>query len=149
VRRLDFVRIDSRTNSFFFASENLSELRGGAVTGLDFFNGKTRQHRLFVEDVARGFDERIAFLDQQPIFLTLLDFDERPPAVELVAFELEEEFPFLESLAPILERNPFTAIPDDDAAGAVVASRDHTLEVAVLQRMVLDFHGEALVVHVV
>src|SRR5207248_7467740 len=104
---------------------------------------------LFVEDVARSFDERVAFFDEQPVFLTLFDLYKRPLAVELVALELEEEFPFFESLPPILERDPLAAVPDDDAAGTVVPRRNHTLEVAVLQRMVFDFDRQPLVVHVV
>ena len=77
--------------------------------------------------------------------LALLDLHERPLSVELVAAQLEQELPLLEAFAPRLERNPLAAIPHDHAAGAVVPGRDDPLEVAVLERMILDFDGEALV----
>jgi hypothetical protein len=69
--------------------------------------------------------------------------------VELVPFELEQELALLEPLAPILEGHPLATVPDDDAACAVVPVWDDPLEVAVLERVVLDLHGEPLVVHVV
>jgi hypothetical protein len=37
-------------------------------------------------------------------------------------------------------------VPTDHRAGAVVACRNHRLEVHVLQRVILDLHGETLVV---
>ena len=107
------------------------------------------QHRRLDELIAGRFHERVALLDEQPIALALLDLHERPFAVELVAAELEQEFALLESLSPILERDPLAAIPHDDSAGAVVPGRDLPLEVAVFDRMVFDVHGEPLVVHVV
>ena len=69
--------------------------------------------------------------------------------MELVTLELEEELPFLEALTPVLERHPLAAVPDNDAARPVVALWDDPLEVAVLERVVLDFHCQPLVVHVV
>src|SRR5262249_10279377 len=61
----------------------------------------------------------------------------------------EEEFSFDESFAPIFERNPFAAVPDDYAARAVVAGWDHSLEVAVLERVIFDSDRESLVVLIV
>ena len=43
-----------------------------------------------------------------------------------------------------LDRAVPAAVPDDDRAGAVVAWRDHALEVGVLDRVVLDVDGQAL-----
>ena len=114
-----------------------------------FVDRKAGQHRRLDELIARGFHERVALFDQQPIALALLDLHERPFAVELVAAELEEELALFESFAPILERDPFAAVPDDDSAGAVVPGGNLSLEVAVLERMVFDVHGESLVVHVI
>jgi hypothetical protein len=65
--------------------------------------------------------------------------------VKLVALELEEELPLLQARLPVLDRHPFAAVPDDDPAGAVVAFGDHALEVAVVERVILDAHGEPLV----
>src|SRR5258706_10373911 len=43
---------------------------------------------------------------------------------------------------PGLNRAVGATVPPDPRAGAVVASRDHALEVRILERMVLDVHGE-------
>ena len=42
----------------------------------------------------------------------------------------------------LLEELVRAAVPDLDRAGAVLPRRDRPLEVAVLERMVLDMHGE-------
>ena len=46
------------------------------------------------------------------------------------------------AVALLLDELVRAAIPDLDRAGAVLARRDRPLEVAVLQRVVLDVHGE-------
>jgi hypothetical protein len=65
--------------------------------------------------------------------------------VELVALELEEELSFFESFAPGLEGNPLAAVPDDDAAGAVIPGGNYSFEVAVFERVIFDFYSEPLV----
>src|SRR6185503_10111578 len=90
----------------------------------------------------------IALLDQQPVLLALLDFHERPLAVELVALELEKKFSLLQSFAPIFERDPFAAVPHNHAARAVITCGDDYFEATVLERMVFDFDGETLVIRV-
>ena len=45
----------------------------------------------------------------------------------------------------VVQRRPDAAIPDDDVAGAVVARRDRAFEVRVLERVIFDQRGEALV----
>src|SRR5262249_34229512 len=102
-----------------------------------------------VELVARRLRVRVAFLDEEPVALALLDLHERPLAVELVTLELEEELSFLEPLTPIFEWDPFAAIPDDHAARTIVSGGDDPLEVAVFERMVFDLDGESFVGHVV
>src|SRR6185295_4553908 len=92
-----------------------------------------------------GRDVLVALLDQQPFLLGLLELDERPAAAELVALQVEQQLALLESLMRVLERLPDAAVPDDDGARAVVAFRNHALEVAVLERVILDFHGEPFV----
>src|SRR5689334_1478632 len=118
-------------------------------TGFHFLDGEPRQHRLFGELVAGAFYPRVALLDEEPIALALLDLHERPLAMELVPFQLEQELSLLQPLAPIFERDPFAAVPDDHAPGAIVPLRDDALEVAVLEGVIFDLHREALVVHVV
>ena len=46
-------------------------------------------------------------------------------------------------------RHPLAPVPHDDRAGAVVARGDEALEVAVLERVILDVHREPLVGRVV
>src|SRR6185369_13357298 len=99
------------------------------------------QHRRLVELIAGLFHERVALLDQQPIALALLDLHQRPSAVELVAAKVEQELPLRDSLAPILERHPLAAVPHDDAARAIVAGRNDSLGVIVLDGVIFDFHG--------
>ena len=65
--------------------------------------------------------------------------------MELVAFQVEEEFAFLESFVRLFKRLPDPAIPHDNGAGPVVALGNDAFEVAVLERVVLDFDGQALV----
>ena len=149
VHGFDLVRIDAAAHRLFLACQEFSQLGGGAVAGFDFFGGEAGKDRFLVEDIAGRLHIRVALLDQQPVLLALFYFDERPLAVELVTLELEEELPFLESLAPILERHPFAAIPDDHSSGAVVSRWNYPLEIPVLERMVFDFHCQPLVVHVV
>ena len=160
----------SRVNAFSvdsasIALDRLADRRGCAAPhGLDgraqigdagcwpgFTSSTVRPERTDVSSncVAGRLDVRVALLDEQPVLLALLDLHERPLAVELVAAQLEEELALLESFAPILERDPLAAVPHDHAARAVVALGDDPLEVAVLERVILDLHGEALVVHVV
>ena len=64
-----------------------------------------------------------------------------------MAEELELEEPALRAGPRILglRRAVAPAVPDDDGAGTVVARRDHALEVGVLERVILDVDGEALV----
>ena len=40
------------------------------------------------------------------------------------------------------------AVPQLDGAAAVLALGDRALEVAIIQRMVFDFHGQALVMRI-
>jgi hypothetical protein len=58
--------------------------------------------------------------------------EERVAAAEALAFEAEDDLPLLPLLAQV-----GAAIPDPDRAGPVLAGRDLTLEVEILQRVVL------------
>ena len=68
--------------------------------------------------------------------------------MELVTLELEKELPFFETCAPVLEWYPLAAIPDDDSACTVIPGGDDSFELSILERMILDLYGEALVVRV-
>ncbi len=69
--------------------------------------------------------------------------------MELVPAQLEKQLALLEPFMKILECDPLAAIPDDHPTGAVVSGGDDPLEVAVLQRVILDVHGQPFVGHVV
>src|SRR5262249_54419524 len=68
----------------------------------------------------------------------------REPALELLAVEAEFELAARDG-GPRIDRGrlglPGAPIPDDDVAGAVLAGRDHALEVEILDRVVLDVDG--------
>jgi hypothetical protein len=145
---VDGFRVDSTTRCAGLLDRS-AKIGGRAASGLHFFDGQPGEHRRLDELIARRLHEGVALFDQEPVALALLDLHERPLAVQLVAAQLEQQLAFLESLAPILERDPFTAVPDDDSAGAVVPARNLPLEVAVLEWVVLDVHGEPFVVRVV
>src|SRR5262249_11989346 len=49
-----------------------------------------------------------------------------------------------EALVRIPQRFPGAAVPQDDRAGAVLALRDGAFEAAIVQRMILDMHGQPL-----
>ena len=68
---------------------------------------------------------------------------EVPAAAQLLAVEVELELALAIAFARIVDGDPFAAIPHDHGAGAVLSLRDHALEAAVAERMVLDVHGHA------
>src|SRR5262245_51778060 len=105
-------------------------------------------------DHARGVSGArgaVPLLEQEPappIGVTPLaspDPHERPPAVELSACESELEIALAVALVWVAVGLPGAALPDHHRAAAVFALRDGSLEVAVLERMILHLHGEALV----
>src|SRR5262249_9568497 len=88
-------------------------------------------------------------LDQQPRLvgvpaLPAADLHEVPAAVQLAAVEGELEPPFRQALVRIAQGLPGSAVPEQHGAAAVLALRDHALEGAVLDRMVLGPHRETL-----
>src|SRR5258708_11351012 len=94
--------------------------------------------------------EFVLLLDQQPVLVLLArrlaaHANERPLAVQLPAVEGEFEralavggFRFL------VVRLPGAMIPEQHRAAAILALGDHPLEIAIVERMVLDMDGEAL-----
>jgi len=94
----------------------------------------------------------VALLDQQPRLLALavaaVHAHERPAAVQLLAVQPELELAGAKPLARVADRLPCAVVPDDHLAGAVLSLRDRPFEARVVDRMVLDLHGHALVVRV-
>ena len=90
-------------------------------------------------------DVLVPLLDEQPLFRSLLEFDQRPPAVKFVAFQLKQQFSFFKSCLHVFEGNPYPSIPDDHGSSAVVPFRNDPLEVTILERVILNFYREALV----
>ncbi len=146
--RLDGLGVDPVARRLH-GLDGFAQIGDGAAAELHLVDGQAGENRRLLELVAGRRDVRVALLDEQPVLLALLHLHERPVAVKLVAAQLEEELAFGESLAPILERDPFAAIPHDHAARAVVALGNDALEVAVFERVILDLHGETLVFRVV
>ncbi len=123
-----------------------AERRRDVGARLQDLDRQPREHRARRKHGAvPGGHLRIAFLDEQPFLLGLLDLHQRPATLELVALEVEEQLPLLEPHVRILDGHPHPAVPHDHRARAVVPLRDDPLEVAVLERVVLDQHREALV----
>src|SRR6185503_5015983 len=87
--------------------------------------------------------------DQQPVLLAAavaaFHAHEMPAPLELAAAELELEMTLGQLLVRVALRRPASAIPDDDAAGTILALGDATLELGVVERMVLDPHRQALI----
>lgn len=116
---------------------------------------------ILLEHIARR-DELIAVLDQEPRLGVFRDADERPGAVELLAAkeerclagcDLRQHAAAAFRLVAPGEDAAFVggvraAIPDDDLTGAVIAFRDDALEAAVVEGVVLDVGGHALVLRV-
>ena len=63
---------------------------------------------------------------------------ERPDAVQPLPLQANRQT----AVPLLLDELVRAAIPDLDGSGAVLAGRDRALEVAVLERVILDVHGE-------
>src|SRR5689334_6540962 len=71
---------------------------------------------------------------------------EMPAAFELAALQLEFQMTLGQALVGIANRRPPASVPDDHATGAVLALGDASLELAVVERVVLDVDRQPLVV---
>ncbi len=122
----------------------LPERRRAVLRRAQLLDGHPREHR-FIGKCAVGGDVRVTLLDEEPLLHALLDLHERPLAAQLVALQVEEELALLQALEGILEGDPHPAVPHDHGARAVVACGNDPLEIAVLEGVILDMHGESLV----
>jgi hypothetical protein len=105
-----------------------------------------QRFRAFRQDVGRvgGAGGVVLGLDQQPVLARLAALaahsDQMPAARQFLAPQLELQL----ALGVIaVHGNPCAAIPDDHRPRAVIALGDGAFEGAVIQRMILDMHGQA------
>jgi hypothetical protein len=98
------------------------------------------EHRRVVDGATASLGRLVALLDDQPVLRVTVELrgDERPEAVQPFALEPNRQA----AVALLLDQLVRAGVPDLDAAGAVLAGRDLSLEGRVLERMVLDVHGE-------
>src|SRR6185437_373323 len=94
----------------------------------------------------------VAMLDQKPVGAlaagaVMAHAHQHPASVQLVALKREFEVAFPEAGFGIITI-PIAAIPELHGAAAILALRDRAFEVAVVERMILDFDGEPLVMRV-
>src|SRR5581483_302107 len=103
--------------------------------------GQRREHRGVVA-LLRRRRAVLALLEQEPVLRVSVELrgDERPQALEPFAVQAHGEAP----VPLLLDELVGAPIPDLDRTGAVLPLRDLALERGVLERMVLDVDGEAL-----
>ena len=94
----------------------------------------------------------VAMLDQQPIGALAAELiaahaHQDPTALELVTLQREFQIARLQCVLGAFHAlgNPEAAVPQHDGAAAVLTLRNRAFEVAVVERMILHFHGQALV----
>src|SRR5207302_15172 len=119
------------------------------IAGAHLFDGPAGLHRarLGFEQIvaAGGLRILVLGLDQQPVLLAAalaaLHAHEVPAPLELAAAELELEVALGQLLVRVALGRPASTVPDDDAAGAVLALGDAPLELGIIERVVLDVNG--------
>ncbi len=135
------------------ASQN-ERLRAFSAPRRDLRHRSLRRDRAILREdavVVAGLGAFVAVLDQKPIGAlvagaVVLDAHENPTAFELISGENEFEFALAQLLfrALVAHRRPETAIPNHHGAAAVLTFGNGAFEVAVVERMIFDFNGEAL-----
>src|SRR5262249_56193788 len=126
-----------------------ADLRGAALPRGQVLEREPREDRLLrIARFLTGAREPVALLDEEPLLAGRLALrlhpDERPAAAQLVSEQVEQDLALALGLLGVADDRPPAPVPDDRLARAVVAVRDHALEVGVLDGVVLDLHGEAL-----
>src|SRR4051794_14706220 len=146
--QLDRFRINS-IGRWTEPGQLIKDPRRRRSTGLEVFDGKSREYRFLRWSLAIRGGVAVTLLYEEPLLLGLLDLYQRPHAVQLVAPELEQQLPLGEAFSWITDGQPLTPIPHDHGSGSVVPLRDEPLEVPVLERMVLHVTRQALVGRIV
>ena len=131
--------------------------RRAAGAERDLLQGAARGDRLGIlqELVLVAFLGRlVAMLDQEPVgalaapasTLLAVPFHphQHPAAMQALAFEDELEVALLQAFMRIALRQPVAAVPQLHRAAAILAFGNGALEVAVVERMVLDLDRQAL-----
>ena len=149
------VGMPDRARVGCFANTRHEGLRPLASACGDRLHAATRRDRsVLVED--RGtvaFDcELVAMLDQEPVvalaaIAIVAHAHQHPAAPQLGARKNELELTPAQCFAGVTVpvRHPEAAVPQHDRPAAVLTLGDRAFEVSVLERMVLDLDGEALV----
>lgn len=122
---------------------------GGRLAEL--FHGEPGEHaaRGFAQHVALFRGERVAFFEQQPLVLRVLQAHEGEATAQLVAREHEVELALLEALfGGEVEEAHLSTVPHDHGACAVVSVRDHALEIEILDGVILGVDGQVFGVDV-
>src|SRR5438874_4657406 len=136
-----------------FAGEH-EGLRSPAFAGSNLLHAASGGYRavLISDRIAAFALMSVAVLDQKPVVavaavaLAILPHaHEHPTALQLLAREHEFEVPLPKRVFRIATvfRRPEAAIPKHNGATAVFTLRDCALEVAVVERVVLDLHCQA------
>ena len=104
--------------------------------------GERGQHRRVPARLPRDRRRLVLLPEDEPVLLVAgkVGGHERVGAVQPLAVQADGEAAVLLLLDELVR----ALVPDLDGAGAVLALRDLALERAVLERMVLDVHGEVL-----
>jgi hypothetical protein len=96
--------------------------------------------------------EVVLVLDQQPVvalaaLAVVAHAHQNPAALQLAAGERELEIALAQRRIDVAValRRPEPAVPEHDGAAAVLALGDRAFEVAIVERVVLDLDGQALV----
>src|SRR3569832_2307336 len=90
----------------------------------------------------------IEFLDEQPILLLLARLahaHQRPQARELFTLETNLEVALAQALPRIVLRFPRAPVPQNVVALAVLMGGYFAFECAVIERVILDVHGETFI----
>src|SRR4051795_4641815 len=94
----------------------------------------------------------VVLVKQEPLFARALRpaANEDEASLELAAVKVEVELAVLHRCNRVLSsrQRPPSPVPHDDIPAAVLAGRDASLEVEVVEGMVLDMHRQSLRVRI-
>ena len=106
-----------------------------------------RLHRAWmVLGIPTGHGIVVALLDEEPLLAPVVaPPDEREAAAQLVAVEGQVEIAARDLVERVVAfgQRPRSPVPHDDVAAPVLAGRDDSLEVVVVERVILDVDGQS------